>query len=176
MNFRDLPSTQKGELGESELDKYLLSKGVIPYAPVPAGAHPFDRLCASPDKKRLYVAECKTKARRTFYPDTGIDMRHYRDYRHIRETYGIDILLFFVDESVMEIYGNSLSELEKPVEIIDNGRRLNYPMTQGSIIYFPLMSMTTICNIPVDVAEKMRVLSRRSYSYPVGTIELGAAR
>ena len=71
MNFDELPGTQKGRIGEIEVDKYLSSIGIIPYAPILSKAHPFDRLCASADKKKLFVAECKAKAARTYYPDTG---------------------------------------------------------------------------------------------------------
>ena len=179
MEFKDLPQTKKGSLGEQELDKYLLSKGIIPYMPIANAAHPFDRLCATADKKRLYVAECKTKASRSAYPDTGINKRSFDEYVYIREKYGIDVWLFFIDEFRMEIYGNLLSELEKPHKINYNNKVIEYPWIQESwnktkIIYFPLEKMIKVSDISAEAAEQMKLLSNRSYGYPKYKVKLSS--
>lgn len=171
MEFKDLPQTKKGNLGEQELDKYLLSKRIIPYMPIANMAHPFDRLCASADKKKLYIAECKTKASRSAYPDTGINKRNFDEYVYVRKQYGIDVWLFFVDEFRMEIYGNLLSELEKPHNVIHNNRLIEYPWVQADwrgtqIMYFPLEKMIKVSDVSAEAAEQMKSLSNRSYDYP----------
>lgn len=177
MQFKDLPQTRKGELGEQELDKFLVSRRIIPYKPIVDQAHPFDRLCASSDKKKLYIAECKTKASRSAYPDTGINKRNYEEYVYIRNKYGIDVWLFFVDEFRMQIYGNLLTELEMPHTVIHNNRTLKYPLMQSSwdgtpIIYFSLEQMQKVSDISAEVADQMKALSGRSYSYPTYEIDI----
>ncbi len=73
-------SAQKGALGEQIVDRYLVEQGYIPYGSLIDGAHPFDRLCASRDKREVFIADVKSKACRLFYPDTGIGLRHYQEY------------------------------------------------------------------------------------------------
>lgn len=160
MEFEELKTTRKGNLGEAELDKYLIENGIIPYFPVRGVAHPFDRLCATTDKKNLFIAECKTKASRKYYPDTGINIKSYDEYKFITNKYGIDVYLYFVDEYKKSIYGN-LTELEKPR--VANGN--NYPLRQGVIIYFPLIAMIEVCKLTDAVAKDLRELSSRSYTY-----------
>lgn len=166
MHFEETQRYKKGEIGEQIVDSFLLSRGIIPYKPNAGKAHPFDRLCATKDKKKLYIVECKTKARRTYYPDTGIDIRHYNDYSHIRNIYGIDVWLFFVDEYLKQVYGNLLSELEQPATIIHKEKTINYPLTNNGIIYFPLRKMKKVCDINENTIDALASLSSRSYEYP----------
>lgn len=170
MNFQDMSTTKKGNFSEKILDEYLISIGIIPYAPVISKAHPFDRLCATSDKKKIFVAECKGKARRTYYPDTGINEKHYLDYIGVREAHNIDVWLFFVDEYVKKIYGNLLSELDKPREIEHKGKTLKYPLVQpdykGTVIrYFPLVAMVDIFDLNDDQSGELKQLSTRNYEY-----------
>lgn len=181
MAFKDKPSTKKGDLGEFELDKYLLSINIIPYKPAAEVAHPFDRLCATIDKKSIYIAECKTKASRSYYPDTGIDKRHYDEYVSIRDKYGIDLYLFFVDEFRKEIYGNLLSTLENRYWVKHSGKLLKYPLIQtdkrgATIIYFPLVKMQKVCDISAESAKRMVELSKRNYEYPTYMTDISSGR
>lgn len=114
MMWQERKSVIKGNIGEGIVDDYLISKGIIPYAPKSEGAHPFDRLCATRDKRRIFIAETKSKASRNKYPDTGFPVRNYHDYMHVQETYGIDIWCFWVDEGHRMIYGNKLNQLIQP--------------------------------------------------------------
>jgi len=56
----------------------------------------------------------KSKARRNYYPDTGVDVRHYDDYMHIKETYTIPVFIYFVDEMLKLIYGGEIGWLTQP--------------------------------------------------------------
>lgn len=170
MEFNQLATTRKGYIGEEEVDKYLLSRGIIPYAPMAEKAHPFDRLCATADKTKIFIAECKAKASRTFYPDTGINVTSYQEYKYITNTYGIDVWLFFVDENVRRIYGNLLTKLEEPRIITVRNKTIRYPLTQNSIygkaiIYFPIAAMLNVCEITTEVADELKRLSTRNYGY-----------
>lgn len=148
------------------MDAYLQSSGdFVPYAPICEGRHPFDRLVASRDKRKIFIADCKAKARRNWYPDTGIDRRHYQEYKEIAERYQMDVFLFFVDESEGRIYGNFLSELEKPAAITVRNTIHKYPKEEGRIIYFPLAHMKEIASITEEQAQELQRLSTRSYEY-----------
>jgi len=158
-------TVKKGDVGESIVDAFLMSKNVVPYRPVFYGAHPFDRLLATPDKKSLFLADVKTKARRNYYPDTGIDIKHYNDYLFIQNKYHIKAFIFFVDESVLKIYGGWLSEISKPTAIVHNGKHIDYPLIQNGIIYFPVDLMQDISEITEEKATELKQLSQRNYEY-----------
>lgn len=143
----------------------MIERGVIPYAPINDGAHPFDRLCATKNKERVFVAEVKTKPRRKYYPDTGINVSHFNDYKAIQNRHKIDVWLAFVDEIQGEIYGNYLEALTKPRTINHGAKRLEYPMTQNGIIYFPLEAMITISSLSIESRARLVELSSRAYEY-----------
>jgi len=166
MNWEDKQTVKKGTFAEEIIDKYLISKNIIPYIPNFDGAHPFDRLCAKTDKKSIYILDIKAKASRNYYPDTGIDYKHYKEYKYLEEKYKVPIVLIFVDEYKAEIYGNILEHLTKPT-IINNK---NYPSIEKTIngveiIYFPLINMKTINKLTNKQVEKLKQLSTRNFEY-----------
>jgi hypothetical protein len=165
MNWQDKRSVQKGDVGERIVDAFLIGRGVVPYAPIASKAHPFDRLCATEDKSRIFIAEVKTKAARKYYPHTGINERHFSEYMGVFRRYGIDVWLFFVDEHACSVYGNKLSELIKPCEILHRGKPLKYPLQERGIVFFPLEKMRHVCEIDTDAAKNLVALSERSYGY-----------
>jgi hypothetical protein len=165
MNWQDKRSVQKGDVGERIVDAFLINRGVVPYAPITPKAHPFDRLCAAEDKSSIFIAEVKTKAARKYYPDTGIDERHFMDYMGVFHRYGIDVWLFFVDENAASVYGNKLSTLKEPSDVAHNGMVIRYPLREKGIIYFPLNKMRHVCRIDEAAASKLMALSERSYEY-----------
>lgn len=166
-SFNNLITTKKGNEGERIVDNLLLSKGYIPYAPNADVAHPFDRICASRDKRTMFVVEIKTKARRNYYPDTGIDVKSYKGYKHIMKKYRVEVALFFVDEMLGKIYGGKLSQIEKPHNVVHNGKTLKYPLFQNNIIYFPLERLTVYADLDSKDAELLMNLSSRNYDYNV---------
>jgi len=164
-NWQDKPEVKKGNIGENIVDKYLRNKGFVIYYPDKGKPHPFERLCASRDKRKLLIAEVKAKAKRTFYPDTGFNIKHYKDYCHIREKYNMPIFVYFVDEHEGKVYGNNLLELEKRREITHNFKILVYPLKQNGIIYFPRIAMIELGDIAEEEKQELKQLSKRSYSY-----------
>src|SRR6476469_2862840 len=151
---RELSAVKKAEVGEAIVDSFLKSKKVVPYRPVYDGTHPFDRLCATTDKKTLYGIEIKSKARRTYYNDTGINVSHYNDYQNIQQTYGIEVFIVFVDEYLKQIYGGRLSSLDRPCTANTyTGKNPHlmilkqYPSIEGGIIYFPCSLMQKIADL-----------------------------
>ena len=165
MNWQDRTTVIKGNLGEKLVNDFLINKGYIPYSPDVAGAHPFDRLVASKDKKKIFIADAKAKAMRRAYPDTGINITHYNEYIFISTKYGIDVFIFFVDEENEKIYGNLLRKLDEPQTITVRGMEILYPLVQGNIRYFPMVNMLSIADIPTEEAAKMRELTTKNIKY-----------
>lgn len=166
-NWQDKPEVKKGNIGENIVDKYLRDKGFVPYYPDMRSAHPFDRLCASKDKRTLLIAEVKAKAKRTYYPDTGFNISNYEDYCNIRQKYNIPIYLYFVDEGMGLVYGNKLSVLEEEKIIKHQMMDLKYPLKQKGIIYFPIEKMEVIGAITEKKQQELKDLSSRNYPYKI---------
>lgn len=164
-NWDGKTTVMKGGIGERLVNEYLIKNDFIPYSPDASGAHPFDRLVASRDKRTIFIADSKAKSRRKFYPDTGIDIRHYSEYKHIQDKYNIDVFIFFIDEESGTIYGNILRKLDSEKSIIHNGRTLEYPMEQGGIRYFSIESMKHVANIPKAEKEAMQALTTKQEVY-----------
>lgn len=163
------------------MDAYLIGKGYVPYSPYQGVAHPFDRLCASADKKKILVYEVKAKPARSYYADTGINVSHYNTYRHIYSTYNIPVFLAFVDEDRAAVYGNFLHELEKPVTVKAKNGRLSkqYPSHEVSrdgtpMIYFPLSAMSRIADLTQEQVRALRDYSTRQESYAAVSALAGA--
>lgn len=164
MTFSERLTTQKGDYAESIIDGKLLDRGWVIYKPVNQNtAHSFDRLCIK-DKKVCMIAEVKAKSKRKYYPDTGINYKHYQDYKLMMENHGLDTFLFFVDEEVGKIYGNYLSKLEKPDCYSFNGQEISYPKIEKNsygkkIIYFHIELMVKIADLN---EEEVAILSERT--------------
>jgi len=160
-NWQDKATVKKGDFGEKIVRNYLEGKGFIIYEPLTDGAHSFDKL-AIKNKRTIVIAEVKSKARMNFYNATGIDIKHFKEYKFIGEKYNLPVYLFFVDEMLGKIYGNKLSELLKPVE--DD---LKYPNTEKvkNIILFSLNSMVDIHILTKIEIDYLREHSTRKYDY-----------
>lgn len=168
LDWHDLTQVKKGDIGESIVNAYLIGKGFIPYSPCAEGAHPFDRLVTSRDKKTIFIAEIKTKAKRKFYPDTGINISHYREYKHIQDKYGIDIFIFFVDEESKKVYGNTLKILDTKRTIECRGKILEYPLEQCGIRYFFIDNTEHIADIPESESVILQSLTTKKSYYKTG--------
>lgn len=164
MSWEDKIQVKKGNLGENIVKDTLEKKGYVVYKCVTEKAHAFDFLAVK-DKKVFLIAEVKSKARFNKYEATGIDLRHFNEYKFIYDNQKIDILLFFVDEHPKEerIYCQKLSVLmqEKTVD------KVKYPDTKiakGKII-FSLSDMITVCKLTQEQLTELKKYSSRSYEY-----------
>lgn len=160
MNWHDRTTTKKGDIGERIVREFLVSKGYVPYVPIADIAHPFDNLCASPDKKKIFIVEVKTKEARKYYPDTGINIRNYDEYAFIRKKYGIEVFIYFVDATNKKVYGNRLSVLEEKTTV---GNK-EYPKREPPIIYFPLCNMQTISELTDEQCTEIRKYTTKNYN------------
>lgn len=167
--WNDLVSVKKGCVGERLVNQYLIEQGFIPYSPDTDGAHPFDRLVATRDKRHIFIADVKTKPARTFYPDTGINIAHYNQYDFIQKRHKVNTFIFFVDEDAGKVYGNWLRKLARERWVSHKRGTNYYPKEDGGIIYFPLAVMKHICDIPAEAISELKKFSRRKAEYATVT-------
>lgn len=159
-NWQELDTVKKGNIGEKIVIEYLSNKGYVVYKSITSGAHPFDNLCASRDKRKIFIAEVKTKEARKYYPDTGIDIRHYDQYKFIQDKYNLKVYLFFVDATNKKVYGNVIEKLENETVM----GVYTYPLRQKGIIYFPLSNMKQISLLTNEQAEMIKAYNTKNYN------------
>lgn len=164
MEFNKLPGVEKGNFGEQIVDKWLASKGLIVYKPTTNNAHGFDRL-VSVDKSSLVIVEVKTKPKRLYFPDTGINIKHFEGYKEVSEKHSIPVCIFFVDEILKQIYCGWLSELIQEKQINWKGKQIAYPLTSKGIVYFYQPSMKVIHYLTDEEVKEIKSLSNSNYKY-----------
>lgn len=173
--FRDLNTTRKGELGEKIVERWLQQKGWVIYRPADDGQHhPVD--CFATERRNpsnSCIVEMKAKPHRIKYPDTGVDLAHWRIYLTLEEQHQKPMFIAFVDEFDSEVYGNFLHKLEVPRRI----RGIDYPRTENNgrdqIRYWPLCNMErNLCRLSPEIAEQLWALSTRSPEYERAYAEL----
>lgn len=147
---------KKGEYGELLFRGILEKKDYTVYTPKTKGAHPFDIIAVhkcpkTGQKKPVFAADVKTKPMRVFFSDTGIWTNHYHVYLKFSKTHLMEFWLIFVDQNLGEIYGNTISELDKP-RVIDSRA---YPLIDGTTRYYPKAAMRTIRLLTGDEIEEL---------------------
>lgn len=165
MRWQDRAEVKKGDKGEAIVDRFLIRNGCMPYRPAIEGPHPFDRMYINLEDKRAFIVEVKTKPRRTHYPDTGINKRHYDGYMKTKATSNLDLYLFFVDEGCGEIYGEEIETLSEKWHIEHNGECREYPSVEGKIIYFPVAAMDVFANFTPEEMDEIKTLSTRNVAF-----------
>jgi hypothetical protein len=166
MNFQDRIETKKGNEGESIIDEMLSSLGYTIYAPITDNAHSFDRLI-SYEKKSLMILEIKSKAKRKYFPDTGINYSCYIEYKEKSKLLNLDVLLIFIDEENRSVYGNKLRILEEKEIVNYNGKEIEYPLLgkDNFIIYFSMNKMIHLFNLSSEQCIKLKQLTNKKLKY-----------
>lgn len=156
---------QKGEIGEQIVRKHLESKGWVVYQPETPGAHCFDIL-ALLNKRNAIALDVKAKSRMNKYPATGIDQRHFEEYKHFSDRHQMPFWVVFVDEMQKTVYGNTIDELEKPRTV----EGINYPFVmqiKKPVRIWPLEAMKPIASLDSDSANKLASFNQRNHGYEV---------
>ena len=166
--WNDKKQVKKGNMGEEIVKKYLLKKGFTVYVPISDCPHNFDML-TSLNKRELCIYEVKTKAKRNFMPDTGINYSHYLEYKQISQQHNLPVFLVFVDELIQQIYGGFLHDLDSPTIQLFNGRNISYPKIENCkgvpIIFFYQPTMKIIGNLNEEEAKEIKEMNTRNYKY-----------
>lgn len=155
----------KGEYGEQIIKSILERKGFVVYRPATEGAHAFD-VMAIKDKQRCIAMDVKAKSRRNNYADTGINMKHYKIYEAFQKTHNMPFWVVFVDEYLMQIYGNTLDNLNMPVVVGGKKYPLHWKAKNGEeTIYWPLVNMREIHSLDEAQALHLRSMNQRNHEY-----------
>jgi hypothetical protein len=164
-------SVKLGEIGEHQVKEMLERDGWIIYRPQTLGSHPLDVLAIN-EKRKTIAADIKTKPRRTYYADTGVDLCHFEQYKKFSEDHGVEFYIYFVDRSLGRIYGNSLKNLEIPCW--HEGRQ--YPRTETikygkdagqKIRYWAMCAMVDFAGISQKTIDAIKGFEQRNYKDPV---------
>ena len=169
-SFRDQQSTQKGTLGERIGERWLRKCGYYVYKPADLdSAHPIDRMAVQRSSAAALVCDFKAKPRREFYPDTGIDVRHWLTYLILARINGMRALLVFVDEIEAKVYGGFLDDLDRIRPVKTQKGTKYYPITQNTgeseIRYFPLIAMQEFGDLTEQECAELRQRSSRNPIY-----------
>lgn len=143
--FRDLQTTNKGDFGENLVLDWFEGKNIVPYGPINQESHPIDFIFYSKEKNEFFLADVKTKPKRIYYPDQGIDLKDYEKYKELSKKHNMPVVLFFVDETTGTCYGGKLDILEKhfgDYPIIDDAKR-------EKVIYFPVSKMKKFFDLEI---------------------------
>ena len=177
-------SSRKGECGELIVDKIIdewFPHHMIYKVIRESTAHLVDRLIIpkpTVPHYHMFLLEVKTKSRRTFYKDTGIDEHNYWRLVTWQKTHEAEVFLAFVDEGCGAIYGAFLKELMEPIQINTQGGPIQYPLFEmarnqakdheyfKSIVYFPTAKMGLCRRLPIELITRLRQMSARRYPYP----------
>lgn len=154
---------RKGTIGEEICRRYLEKWGWVVYKAITEGPHAFDML-AIKDKHQVVAVEVKTKARLNKWPATGVDQKDFELYWRLSTQHNMPFWLFFVDEYEGLIYGNSLSELERPVVVGGH----TYPMVlqlKRPIRIWHLSSMMTFGMLSEEEMAELKRYNQRAYGY-----------
>lgn len=152
MSWSDKIQVKKGDIGEEIIKTYLENKGWIVYKPVTNGAHYFDMFCTK-NKNKIIALDVKTKARLNKFEATGIDIRHYNDYKRVMENLSVEFYLFFVDDKNGMVHCQELSKLPKPFKITN------------TIYAWYLKDMIYLFTLTDEYIKKLSTFDSRNYKY-----------
>lgn len=152
-NLQNKELVTKGNIGENIISSKLKEKGYVIYEADHEVSHPIDFIAIKDDVIR--AIEIKTKPARKFYPDTGLDIKHWEKYLKVNEI--IPSYIFFVDEILKKIYYNSIDELKIKKGI--------YPLKENNIIYFALNNMKILMNLDEEQVKQIKNYTKRNYLY-----------
>ena len=164
MSWGDKIQVKKGDIGEDLVIKYLKVNGYeILEHNREVGPHPYDIMARG--KKGDFIVEVKSKPRRDNYPDTGVDLKHYNDYKTVSRDKKITVFLFFVDENSGKVYGGDLSSLDVKKTHNYNNRNYEYPKVENGIIYFFQPSMSVFFELTKEDTDSLKGFCSRNSKY-----------
>lgn len=159
---------EKGNIGEQIFRERLEKKGWSVFIPVTEGAHHFDMM-ATKNKEIAIAFDIKAKARMNKYNATGVNQKHFEEYKQFSTRHNMDFWIVFVDELLGTVYGNTLKELEKPY--FDKKDKKNYPFimktSKADIRIWSLESMKHIAHLSETQKEQLKDKNQRSYEYDI---------
>lgn len=146
-------TVQKGTIAEEFVQEKLEADGWVVYRP--NGRHKIDIICEKNGK--FWAVDVKAKARRIYYPDTGMDANDMEIYKQLP----LPVYIIFVDDVMGMAYGASLEHL--CIEREENGKK--YPWIVKNYVYFPLSAMTMLWEITPEKIQELAEKTERKQCY-----------
>jgi hypothetical protein len=152
MAWSDKIEVKKGDIGEKIIQEYLEQKGWVIYKPVTKKAHWFDNM-ATRNKKNIIAFDVKTKARLNKIAATGIEKKHYLDYKRFVSDTEIPFYLYFVDDKEGKVYYRLLKDLPEPFEL------------NSTTVCWYLEDLKYIFSLTEDQKNNLSKFDNRSYKF-----------
>jgi len=139
---KDSLEAEKGDRGERIIDVLLIKSGYQVCKNIQEGSHIIEGTVFHFDKDP-FIYEVKTKTYFKRYNATGFNQKSFYNYKKLNK-FGMEVKFFFLDTDKKTIYGNTLTELEKPFKRGEIEFPLFYEGRTGPVVLFPLEKMITI--------------------------------
>lgn len=134
---------KKGEAGERWFSNILNKKGYKVYSDLRFERETADLITIK--NGEIFIFHVKRKNRRVYYPDTGIDKRHLKNYMDIHLKNNITSFIVFIDEHP-EVNSVLIIELTKFNDICEE-RTIN-------IVYVDLNQLDFYCKIDNNLDKR----------------------
>jgi hypothetical protein len=162
---------KKGAIGESIVKERLEAAGWVVYQPVTEGAHAFDMLSIK-GKRYAIACDVKAKALMNKWQATGVNQRHFEEYQQFSQKHSMPFWLFFVDEYLGEIYGNTISELEQPRAVecrfgVESFPKVITTRNGTDVRLWPYAAMKKIAVLASGECHALMEYNQRGYEYQV---------
>lgn len=145
-DFNNLPTTILGSFGEKYITEFAISKNSKPYIPAFKASFPVDGICISQTGKPFAI-ELKTKPRRLYYSDSGMDAIDFNTYLNFH----IPVYVLFCDHITKSMYGQWAKKLEP------------YQKQEGKLVYFDLKHFDEYRKLKYDEVLELISLSTSNY-------------
>ena len=166
-NFLNGAKMKKGDYGELIVKQYLHKKGINTMSNDEQVPHPFDFLMFAKRNGEwtLVMSDVKTKPKMRQYNGTGIDVADFNLYLYLQQKFGMEMYLYFVDDTLGKCYGNYLNDLTK--EVKENG--IVYPFTtrassnKRDVIIFHMSNVKPAFDLDAEQISILKSLSTSEY-------------
>jgi len=146
IDFNKLPTTILGAVGERYISEFAASKSSNAYIPAVLQSNPVDSICVH-NSGKLWALELKTKPRRLYHADSGMDLNDFNTYLNFQ----VPVYLLFCDHITKTMYGQWAKKLEPHKKI------------EGKIVYFNLEYFDEYRKLKYDEVVELINLSTSNY-------------
>lgn len=157
IEFNERIETMIGYVGEEMIKEIFENNGCVVYTTRTKKSHPVDLIVFDgKDDKMIYV-EIKTKPRRCFYEDTGINLKScWKRYNRLINRFKVNLFIYFIDEFEECIYSINLNKIIKNFKF----------HVEDKIIYFNLCDCEFQRFLTKEELESIRNI-RIENNYPI---------
>ena len=161
--MNDTNCFKKGEIGEGIIINMIKNSypnyDILKHS-IKDKAHWIDIIIMNKKNNDIRFVEVKTKARMNKFPMTGIDLKHYKEYLKLYLKTKIEILIYFIDDKIGNIY---LLPISKAIELENQDKYKTFK--NGEIICWFLDDMKYIKKISENKIKELTKYDERNYEF-----------